>query len=240
MEQCVINPEKGKKEPSLPAAGILAVNPSDSAAFIAISKEYGLKRGFLFHSQLYYSDQFFLAGPAVGAPMAVMTLEKLIALGAQKIIVYGWCGSLQPSLTVGDVFVPDSGISEEGTSSHYLPDNEFKPNRESNIRLQDVLKRHGFEPKTGPVWTTDAVYRETREKVQRYAEQGVCAVEMEYTALQAVARFRKVDLVAAMLVSDEVYKTQWKAHFGGKEFRAASTTMLRALCKEVEKNGLIG
>ena len=40
--------------------------------------------------------------------MAVMALEKLIALGAKNIIVCGWCGSLSQKLKIGDILLPDA------------------------------------------------------------------------------------------------------------------------------------
>ncbi len=36
-----------------------------------------------------------LTAPALGAPYAVMVLEKLMALGARMVLALGWCGSLQ-------------------------------------------------------------------------------------------------------------------------------------------------
>ena len=60
-----------------------------------------------------------LAGPAPGAPYAVMVLEKLIALGVQTVVALGWCGSLKPEVRIGDLIIPESAHSEEGTSGHY-------------------------------------------------------------------------------------------------------------------------
>ena len=52
------------------------------------------------------SQGYFIAGPAIGAPMAVMTMEKLIALGARRIFLFGWCGSMRDSLGIGDLLLP--------------------------------------------------------------------------------------------------------------------------------------
>ena len=57
----------------------------------------------------------------MGAPMAVMLLEQLIALGAQRLLYLGFCGALIPSYRIGDLFLPMHAIREEGTSYHYLP-----------------------------------------------------------------------------------------------------------------------
>ncbi|WP_310599101.1 nucleoside phosphorylase [Desulfobulbus sp.] len=238
MSDCIVNPARGPKDPQLPPIGILAVNPADSVCFASLARHHGLARHALFHAQLLANSSFFLAGPAVGAPMAAICLEKLIVLGAHRILVYGWCGSLHPALAAGELFIPTGGISEEGTSGHYQT-----PVASSNNSLQMALvntvsaadESCGFKRvKQGLIWTTDALYRETREKVTRYAAQGILAVDMEYTALRSVAAFRQVDLAAAMLVSDELYHCAWSPRMHLKRFRNQSRHILEHLCSLIQ------
>ncbi|WP_028583526.1 nucleoside phosphorylase [Desulfogranum mediterraneum] len=238
MESCLIEPSQGKGESPLPPAGIFAVSPSDSLAFPGLAKRYHLNQQFLFHSKLFASPSFFLAGPAVGAPMAVICLEKLIALGARRIILYGWCGALAPSLKGGGLFVADSGISEEGTSPHYPPHPGFPPDQQLQNRLNTALERSGHLLHQGIIWTTDGLYRETRSKVAHHQEQGALAVDMEYTALSGVAAFRGAALATVMMVSDELYHQQWRSLVGRKSFRSASKKMLSLLCEELDSGGL--
>lgn len=232
METCILNPERCKADPRLPATGILAVNPSDADCLAEYAKRTGLKRSFLFNSTLYHSDTLFLAGPAVGAPMAVLCLEKLIALGAEKIILYGWCGSLQERLQSMDILVPTSGLSEEGTSRHYLSDGtcEIMPSTPLRDKLCRVLTEKLIKFQQGPLWTTDAPYRETTKKIKDYAAQGIYGVDMEYSALCTVAAFRKAQLAAVMLVSDELWKSPWKPHYTFKTFKKRSRELLTLLC----------
>ncbi|MBC8208928.1 MAG: phosphorylase, partial [Desulfobulbaceae bacterium] len=86
-EEMVIEPGRRRSEKLLPGAGCLLVNPQDAAVACDQLLRDGGTRRFLFNSTLIVSrdETFFVAGPAMGAPMAVMTLEKLIALGAQRI-----------------------------------------------------------------------------------------------------------------------------------------------------------
>lgn len=228
-DSCVINPQHLPGEPDLPAAGILAVNPSDSSRFYRLAQRYDLQRSFLFNAQLYASPRLFVAGPAVGAPMAAICLEKLIALGASRILLYGWCGSLTPDLRAGDVFVPSNAFSEEGTSSHYPTQAGMLDDSLLEIVLES-LTTWGLDPKRGRIWTTDAVYRETLDKINRYRAEGVVAIDMEYAALQAVARFRGVSLAAVLLVSDELFAAEWKPQYRHKQFRTRSYNLLEKLC----------
>ena len=137
--RCVINPSRTDGEKQLSRTGILACNPTDSHSFKGLAATCQLKSEFLFHSNLYAGDRLFLAGPAVGAPMATLCLEKLIALGARRIILYGWCGSLQKDLHAMDVLVPTTGISEEGTSLHYQPPSQEGREILPSTALRDTI-----------------------------------------------------------------------------------------------------
>ncbi|MBW1782629.1 MAG: nucleoside phosphorylase, partial [Deltaproteobacteria bacterium] len=155
-----------------------------------------------------------LTGPFIGAPHAVIALEKLIVLGTKKILVLGWCGSLQPDLRIGDLVIPTSAISEEGTSQHYPVGTEM-PQSDSRLNriLEASIKDCGRAFTKGNVWTTDAIYRETAEKVRAYRDQGVLAVEMEISALLTVAHYRSVALTGLLVVSDELFDLRWKHGF---------------------------
>ncbi|MDH3359742.1 MAG: nucleoside phosphorylase [Desulfobulbaceae bacterium] len=229
----LIKPTRNKGEPELSGTGLLLINPGEAEYCTRLNKELGLKRHFLFNSKLYASEEtdppFFWAGPMVGAPMAAMSLEKLIALGGKQFIVYGWCGSLQKNLKVGDLLLPTWATSEEGTSSHYPTPNKPEANNSLRQQLADHFTRHDIDTVTGPVWTTDAPYRETRQKVTSYAEQGIFGVEMEFAALAAVAAFRGVEIAAALLVSDELWREQWTPGYQRKDFRKKNRTTMESL-----------
>ncbi len=229
---CIINPERSGKEPQLPENGMLLINPPEAAQGMRIARQRKGRRFFLYNSNLFVINQdsapYFMAGPAMGASVAVITLEKLIALGARNIYVLGWCGSLTSKLRTGDILLPTWGVSEEGTSAHYPL--SFRPESSSGLhcRLSNIFSTV-FKVGKGPIWTTDAPYRETREKVNKYGSQGIMAVDMEFSALLTVAAFRNVRLAGAMLVSDELYHSVWQPGFKSKKFREHSRNFLRLL-----------
>ena len=233
MSEVVVHPSRGKNEPQLPACGLLLVNPSEARQAARISDQEGWVRHFLFHSNLFsaQSPPAFWAGPAVGAPMAVICLEKLIALGARRIIVCGWCGSLRSDLGVGELVLPTWGVSEEGTSGHYPLAGRSESSPRLRKDLKDFFAATGKEPKEGPIWTTDALYRETREKVVRYGQEGILGVDMECSALIQVAAFRGVELAAVLMVSDLLWKDPWQPAFQSKEFRTRSRVLAADLLR---------
>ena len=83
------------------------------------------------------------------------------------------------------------------------------------------------------IWTTDAIYRETPEKVKKHQRNGVLGVEMEGSALFTAARFRNVDAGAVMVVSDELSELSWRPGFSASNFkqaRRAVSEAMRTIC----------
>src|SRR5688500_10386751 len=151
-----------------------------------------------------------LVSPGVGAPAAVTSLEVLIALGATNIIGCGGAGVVRPGFDVGHVIVPTGAIRDEGTSYHYAPaDATVAPHPRALAAIDDVLAEAGVPYDHGLTWTTDAFFRETREKVARRREQGCLAVEMEVAAMFAAAAFRGAVYAQLLYAGDDVSADDW-------------------------------
>jgi uridine phosphorylase len=75
--------------------------------------------------------------------------------------------------------------------------------------IHETLEEAGVGYRDGRTWTTDAVYRETPQKVAARREEGCLCVEMEAAALFAVARFRGIALGQILYGGDDVSGEQW-------------------------------
>lgn len=164
-------------------------------------------------------------GPHMGAPYAAMVEEALIAKGADTLFVFGWCGSISDDLSIGDIVVVDGAIADEGTSRNYMDTGEdfpvILPDPDLQKRLGQELTGRDIAFKSGTMWTTDAIYRETPRKIEFFKNRGAIAVDMECSALFAVARFRKVRIASVLVVSDELGSLTWKPGFKSKVFKTA-------------------
>ncbi len=170
----------------------------------------------------WHDQPITLTAPALGAPYAVMVLEKLMVLGARMVLALGWCGSLQPGLSIGDLVLPTATVSTEGTSRHY-PLNGHPPDPDPGLNevLRQMLEASGHRWQEGPVWSTDGFYRETVQLVQAYQAQGVLGVDMEMAALFTVGRFRQVPVAGLLVVSDELATFTWNPGYRSERFRRA-------------------
>jgi uridine phosphorylase len=161
--------------------------------------------------EITYTDQrlaFF--HPGMGAPLAAGLLEEAIASGCRKFIVCGGCGVLEKDIAVGHLIVVSGAVRDEGVSYHYLPpDREVPADRSGVAALEAILNQRGVPYLMGKTWTTDAIYRETPDKIAARKNEGCLTVEMEAASLMAVTQFRDVVLGQVLYGGDDLSGGEW-------------------------------
>ena len=171
-----------------------------------------------------------------GAPGTVMLLEELVAFGVRRFVFVGYCGAIQEGIDIGALILPSEAVREEGTSYHYLPEGkESVPDAEIREKLSGWMERHGLGFHQGRVWTTDAPYRETTEKVRRYRTEGILAVEMEMAAVFAFGEARGVSVGAVLIVTDRVRDEEWRIDFLSPRVQSMRERVIECLMKHVRE-----
>jgi len=148
--------------------------------------------------------------PGVGAPLAAGFLEEAIALGGRTFVAVGGAGALLPDLVLGHAVVVEGAVRDEGTSLHYLaPSRTVDADPAGVTAVQETLSAAGVPFVIGRTWTTDAMYRETRARLDRRVAEGCVTVEMEAAALIAVARYRGVRFAQLLYAGDSLAGPAW-------------------------------
>jgi len=160
-----------------------------------------------------------VAGPALGAPAAALLMERLVPEGVEEILLFSVCGSLDPALRIGNLFLPTGGIREEGTSLLYREGPVPPPSPRLTEKIRSACRVQGQTLKEGVIWTTDAPGRETPEKVAQYQERGALTVDMEFTAVATVADYHGIGFAALMVISDERRPEEPRIGFHTNRFR---------------------
>lgn len=154
------------------------------------------------------SEKILLVYPTMGAAGCVCDTELLIASGINKIVAFGTCGRLSEDTAQNTIILPTSAYREEGTSYHYLPDeDEIGVDEDALAVAEKVFTDHSFVYGKGKIWTTDAVYRETEDKVKLMQKRGCIGVEMELSALLALAKYRDIKFTEFLIGEDAVVKS---------------------------------
>lgn len=240
-DEAVVKPVKGKRSLSVESPVVLVGTSGDLNTLIRMMPLKSVHPQPLFNSRLYANAHDPLSaafiGPIVGAPYAAMVMETLIVWGARQFIFLGWCGALSPELKIGDLVIPTAAIIDEGTSPHYpcdsLPSKVSHPTAIALDRIRQQAARGKIPFREGAVWTTDAIFRETPEKIRHFLTQGALAVDMETSALFTVAKYREVDIGGILVVSDDLSSLNWVPGFKTEAFSSArvqACEVIRRIC----------
>ena len=170
--------------------------------------------------ELYLIGECVVLHQAMGSPLAVLTLESFIAGGAAEILVLGFSGSLTSQFAIGDAAVISRAWSEEGTSPHYFPEKRvFFPTPGAVRRIEGELDSRGLPFRKATLVSMDAPCRETPSWLKKQTEKGIDLVDMETSAVFALAEFHGLESAALMIVSDEVRTNSWKDGFFRQDLR---------------------
>lgn len=160
---------------------------------------------------IYKGERFAYYHSCVGEPKCVADYEDIMTMGSRRLILLGNCGVLDSSIEDCGVIIPIAAIRDEGTSYHYAPASDMI---DVNLRhtglFKEVLAEFGYPYVEGITWTTDAVYRETREKVNRRKAQGAVCVEMECAGMQALCSFRGTEFFQFFYAGDNLDHSTWQ------------------------------
>ena len=219
-KEAVIEPGKIIKPINIPEHCVLAslydvidklVQSKKTKFLHNIESEAGL---FPVYEMQAYDKPLGVVHPGVGAPFAASVLEEMIALGCKKFIACGGAGVLQRDILRGEVVIVNSAIRDEGTSYHYLPPaREVNTSKKAVETIEKTLQKHSIKYILGKTWTTDGIFRETKDKIALRRKEGCLTVEMEGAAFFAVSQFRNVDFGQILCAGDDVSGEKWDKRY---------------------------
>lgn len=191
----------GLRPGQVPGAVILPGDPKrteqiaahfDGPELLADQREYVTRAG------TYRGGGVATTSTGIGCPSTAIAVEELVNVGAGRLVRLGTCGTLRDDLEPGTLIVPSGAVRGDGTTLQYAPA-EFPavPDLELSAALIAAANAAGLPCATGIIRSHDAFYMESpwahpglRERVARWADLGVIAVENESSALFLVAGLR--------------------------------------------------
>ena len=230
-QEALIQPNREPGEEPVTPTVVLTFTQPDYQSLCRLTQAQGTPRQFwgcACRPGSWEGAPLTVVAPAVGAPYAAMVMEKLIVLGARRVLVLGWCGSLAPQVCIGDLILPTRAVPGDGTTPHYCREpGEIMPHQRLSEILAEGLRDAEVPWHAGAVWSTDAFFRETKGLVRSCQSQGILGIDLELAALFAVGRFRQIPVAALLVVSDELFTLRWLPARGSQPFRLARKAAFR-------------
>ncbi len=178
------------------------------------------------------APQVLLILGQIGCPACAGNLDALQAAGLKKVIFCGGGGVLDRNIKVGQLLLVEGAIRDEGFSYHYVePSRIIFTDKKVTDKLAASLESKNVPYIRGLTWTTDAMLRETPERIALRKEEGAKIVEMEQAGCIAVAQCRGFDYGALIYGGDDVASEQWDSR--GWNTHEGIRYNLIMLCKEL-------
>lgn len=169
-------------------------------------------------------------------PYAAGQMEKLISLGCKSFIICGGCGVLEKNSHVGEIFIPSTAVRDEGTSYHYIkPSREIEMDVNVKHKICNYLIKNNIPYKCVKTWTTDAMYRETKNMVDLRKKEGCQVVEMECASYLAIAQYKGISLGQLLYAGDDLSGIRWESRDwkNQKDIRKLMLMLSINLCNEI-------
>ncbi|MFH1771629.1 MAG: hypothetical protein ABH872_02325 [Candidatus Omnitrophota bacterium] len=160
--------------------------------------------GYTFWTGTYKGKRVTVGNGGFYAPDSAFVTELICTAGVNTLIRIGSCGALRKDIQIGDFIIADSILRGDGATRYYV-DDSFKPEVDKSLtqELAAIFKKVSTAH-CGGVWTTDALFRETKEIVNPYIERGAIAVDMVTSPFVTVANIYKKKVAVVLSVSDNI------------------------------------
>lgn len=146
----------------------------------------------------------------VGCPACGGNLDLFNSMGITKVMFCGGGGVLDKNIEVGQILVVEGAIRDEGFSYHYIePSRYIYTNPITTEKITKYLDKNSISYIRGLTWTTDAIFRETGDRIAKRKEEGAKIVEMEQAGCIAVSQFRGFEYGALIYGGDDCSQDEW-------------------------------
>jgi len=160
-----------------------------------------------------YQDTVFtyLQLKAIGAPVMIDSVLELGVSKCTNLLFLGSVGSLDKTISIGDIVIPEYSICGDG-ASRYLNDNlqddfgqKFYPDKQSNKKLVEISERictaNKVKMHCAVNFSIDTIFAQFTH-LDRIIEMGTKVIEMETASLFKAASIVKINACALLCVSD--------------------------------------
>lgn len=168
---------------------------------------YTRVRNMLGFTGTYKGEQVSVQGSGMGQPSAsIYATELFTQFDVQTLIRVGSAGALVEKVQLHDVVIGMAASTDSQMNRLRFEGIDYAPFADFELLVAAVesAKQHGASYHVGGLFSGDVFYNDRPELVNRTAEYGVLAIEMEAAALYTLAAKYDRRALGVMTVSDHL------------------------------------
>lgn len=168
---------------------------------------YNEVRGMYGYTGTYKGVAVSVQGTGMGVPsISIYAQELMQSYGVKTLIRVGTCGAIQKDIQVRDIILAMSASTDSAVNRTRFGNIDYAPTADFELlyKAYEVAKVRHLQPQVGNVFTADLFYNEGLADLEKWANFGILAVEMETAALFTLAKQFDARALSILTVSDHI------------------------------------
>jgi purine-nucleoside phosphorylase len=168
---------------------------------------YNEVRNMLGFTGTYKGKKISVQGTGMGIPSISIYVNELFReYGVKRAIRIGTAGSINNDVKIRDLVLAMSACTDSGANKLRFGGRSYAPTATFSLlkTAWEVAVSKGWQPKTGPVVSSDMFYTEDPDEWKLWSKFGCLAVEMECAELYTLAAKYGREALGIMTVSDSL------------------------------------
>ncbi|MCL2277762.1 MAG: purine-nucleoside phosphorylase [Treponema sp.] len=175
--------------------------------FLENPVQYTNVRNIFGFTGTYKGKKVSVQGTGMGIPSISIYVNELFReYGVKRAIRIGTAGSLNKNVRIRDLVLAMSACTDSGANNIRFGGRSYAPTASFSLLKTafDSAVAKGWEPKVGPVVSSDMFYTEDPEEWKLWAKFGCLALEMECAELYTLAAKYDREALCILTVSDSM------------------------------------
>lgn len=187
------------------------------------------ERGELGFTGTFQGEPISVQSVGMGCASAGIYYNELIQLGAQRIIRVGTAGGLAPGLQMADTVVAISATADDPVVGQMTQGEAHSPTATWSLVEKAVIRGRelGGRVHVGPIVSAGLFYDPRAGIMQRWADRGHLAVEMEAAMLYTLGALHKIETLCVCTISDLIVDEQNAERISDEDMKIGVDRMMQ-------------
>ncbi len=164
-------------------------------------------RGVQGYTGTYKGKKVSVMASGMGMPsIGIYSYELYNLFGVDNIIRIGSCGAMKEEIRLRDIILAMGASTDSNFAHQYRLNGCFAPIASFALlrRAYEIAEKKKFRYTVGNVLSSDVFYNADKSASQKWADMGICCVEMETAALYMTAANAGKNALGIFTVSDNL------------------------------------